>query len=654
MTMRSIQALIAAALALAISLGAQSPDDEYVRRSAITARGLAPSMQVKQLGATGRTFEVTMRKGDEVAAGLTEFAEQNHVTLAHVTAVGALNAAVLGWFDPDKRAYKKIVINQEVEVVSFIGNIAMENGKPFLHAHAVVAFPDGSTKGGHFIEGHVSLEMQIFVVDTDTPSTAAATPLPKVAGPLPVTSQSYPFGAAEHTRVPSDLAKDGYVEEEFLLSGAANVYEWPQPGPAGVRSSNVPYTTRVLVRRPANRAKFSGTVAVEMLNPSNLFDLNLGWTISGEQFARHGDAWVGITAKPVSVVTLKTFNPRRYASLAWPNPLPLDDVKNCATVPRDSERSTENGLVWDIYRQTAAWLRSGDPSNPLAYGASGSDLPVQRLYAWGYSQTGSFLYTYVNAIHPLDVQANGRPLFDGYLIAMASGPSPINQCAAPIPAGDPRREIKNVGVPVVRVMSGSDYLRTIGARRPDGDTAPDLYRNYEIAGSAHATPDELYFAAAPEDILKGGRAVPPMNCNEGPRSRFPNSIAFNAIFQNLDQWVRQGIAPPRSEPIHVEKNGVDSNAPMLDQFGNVTGGIRSPYVDVPTSTWFGNSTGESFCMIAGHEVPFEHVRLKQLYPTHSAYERAVSEDVSALVTQRFITVEDAKNLIEDARKADVP
>jgi predicted DNA-binding protein with PD1-like motif len=172
------QTLAAIALSIAFSLAGQTPpqDDDYVRRAPITARGLAPGMKVKQLGnSNGRKFEVTMRKGDEVAAGLTEFAEQNHVTLAHVTGIGALNAAVLGWFDPDKRAYKKIVVSQEVEVVSFSGNIAIENGKPFLHAHAVVAFPDGSTKGGHFIEGHVSLEMQIFVTDSEA---SGATPVP--------------------------------------------------------------------------------------------------------------------------------------------------------------------------------------------------------------------------------------------------------------------------------------------------------------------------------------------------------------------------------------------------------------------------------------------------------------------------------------------
>jgi hypothetical protein len=478
----------------------------------------------------------------------------------------------------------------------------------------------------------------------------AAAVLPKVTGPIPVTAASYPFGAADHERVPEDLRAAGYVEEEYLISGTANVYDWPEPGPAVVRTSGVPYTTRVVIRRPASRARFSGTVAVEMANPSNLMDLNIGWAISHKEFVRNGDAWVMITAKPVSVVTLKKFDPVRYAALSWPNPLPLDDPRNCAKVAADSDRATENGLVWDIYSQTGMWLRSAGASNPLAYGeTNAAHLPVQHVYAWGYSQTGSFLYTYVNAIHPLDVKANGKPVFDAYLIAVASGPSPINQCAAPIPAGDPRRMIRNAGIPVVRVMSQSDYLSGIAARRPDSDTAPDLYRNYEIAGSGHATPDELTFGPAPVDIEKGGRAVPPMSCNEGPRSRFPTSVALNAIFRNLDLWVRHGTPPPHSEPIAVQ-----DGKPVLDNFGNVTGGIRSPFVDIPVSTWFGNSTGPSFCRIAGHESPFDSARVKELYPDHNTYQRLVEADVKRLVKQRWIIKADGDDLIAAAKSAPVP
>jgi hypothetical protein len=472
----------------------------------------------------------------------------------------------------------------------------------------------------------------------------AGTPLPK-AQRIPVTADSYPFGAADHTRVPEDLAKIGYVEEEFLISGTANVYDWPAAGQVVVRTQGAPYTSRLLIRRPANRTRFSGTVAVEMQNPSNLFDLNLGWTISHREFARSGDVWVGITAKPVSVAALKNFNPTRYAALSWANPLPVDDPRNCSTVARDSDRTSENGLVWDMFSQVGAWLKSRDESNPLLYGAAaGAPHPVQHLIGWGYSQTGSFLYNYINAIQPLDVAANGKPLFDAYLVATASGPVQMNQCSAPIPAGDPRRQIHNAGVPVVRVMTTSDYLGSIPARLVDSDTAPDLVRNYEIAGAAHATPDELSFAAAPVDIESAGRPVPPMSCNEGPRSRFPNWPAFNAIFHNLDLWVRKGIPPPRAEQITVE-NG----KPVLDKFGNVTGGVRSPFVDVPTSTWYGNSTGESFCRIAGHEVPFDEARIKETYPTHDAYVKAVTENVAKLVKERFLVKEDGDELIKAAK-----
>ena len=149
-----------------------------------------------------------------------------------------------------------------------------------------------------------------------------------MTGPLPVSAGSYPFGAADHQLVPQDLAGDGYVEEEFLVSGTANVYSWPAPGPAVVRTPAAPYTTRVLVRRPARASHFSGNVVVEMLNPSNLFDLNIGSAMMHRQLIGNGDAWVGVTVKPVPVVALQTFDPVRYGDLSMANPLPLDDPHN--------------------------------------------------------------------------------------------------------------------------------------------------------------------------------------------------------------------------------------------------------------------------------------------------------------------------------------
>jgi hypothetical protein len=497
-------------------------------------------------------------------------------------------------------------------------------------------------------------------------SGGAGTPLPHVTGPLAVSATSYPFGAADHTLVPEDLGRVGYVEDEYLVSGKASVYTWPAPGPAVVRTPDVPYTTRILVRRPARASRFSGNVVVELLNPSNRFDLNIGWAMAHRQMVRNGDAWVGITGKPIAVLALKKFDPVRYGSLSFANPLALDDPRNCkdpvssVDPPAFRSRATEDGLVWDIYSQVGALVRSRDHANPLAYRAwhgawhGGRGVAVKHVYGFGYSQTGGDLYDYINAIHPLDVARNGRPIYDGYIVAVAGGNFvgivPINQCEAPPTVPDPRLQFSNVGVPIIHVMSQSDYLFGIDARRPDSDAPADRFRHYEMAGAGHATPDELNFAATSTDIVKAGVPVPPMNCDEGPRSRFPSRIFFDAVLRNLDLWVRYGIRPPHADPIKVE-----NNAGVLDEFGNVVGGLRSPYLDVPTSTWFGNSSPvTSFCVIAGHEVPFSAARLQQLYPTHGTYVRAVAKDTARLVAGRFITAYDGLDLIREAAQADVP
>lgn len=464
----------------------------------------------------------------------------------------------------------------------------------------------------------------------------AKTPVPK-AELVPVTPSSHPFGAADHQLKPEPLAQMGYVEEEYFLSGAANIYDWPATG-AVVRTANAPYVTRVLIRRPKAKGKFSGRVVVEMMNPSNLLDLNIGWAIHRDKLMRDGDVWVGVTAKPVSVVTLKTFDPVRYAPLSWANPLPLNDPRNCERIGADSTRQTENGLAWDIFTQLGAWLRSSEASNPLTYGAraSGSHA-VKRLYAWGYSQTGSFLYTYLNAVNPLVIREDGRPMYDGALIAVSGGPGALNQCSQPIPAGDPRRRTSNPGMPVVHVMSQSDFAGYAPNRRPDSNEPGNQYRDYDIAGAGHATPDELYFGPSPADITKGGRTPPPVGCDQGPRSRFPSKVGFNAILTNLQQWVEKGTPAPAGAVITIADGKT-----VLDEHGNVTGGVRSPYVDVPTATWFGNATGASFCRIAGYERPFDAAKLKALYGTKANYVQRVEDSVRGGVASRYIDAADGR------------
>ncbi len=489
-------------------------------------------------------------------------------------------------------------------------------------------------------------------------------PLPTdVTGPLPETRGSYAFGGAAHEEVPEDLAALGYVEEEMIVSGTSNVYSWPADAPAEVRTPDAPYTTRVLVRRPAKAEDFSGTVVVEMLNPSNLFDLNIGWAMTNREMVDSGDAWVGITAKPVAVDALKTFDPQRYADLSFANPLPTGDPGNCSVVdedadestpptplPDDTTQATENGLVWDAYTQVGNWLRSGEGSNPLTYG--GEESEVTKAYGFGYSQTGGYLVNYMKAIHPLVVQAQGAPTYDGYLLGVAggafAGAYPMNQCEAAPPVDDPRRDLFGIGVPVIQLMSQSDYLLGIGSRRPDSDTPGDEFRHHEMAGAGHATPFELYFSAAAGDIVKAGRDVPPQRCDQGPRSRFPSQVFFDASLRHLDRWVRDDVSPPRTDPI-VVKYG----QPVLDEQGNVRGGWRTPILDVPVSTWYGTATGASFCFIAGYEVPLDRSVLEELYDGEADFVDRFARDAQEKVDRGLLTERDAEDLVRKAEEEGV-
>lgn len=108
-----------------------------------------------------RTFAVVFDKDDEVSKSLLEFAKANRFADAHLTAIGAFSEVTLGYFDRQRKDYKKIGITEQVEVLSFSGNIVLQDGKPRLHAHVVVGKRDGSAHGGHFLGGRVwpTLEM---------------------------------------------------------------------------------------------------------------------------------------------------------------------------------------------------------------------------------------------------------------------------------------------------------------------------------------------------------------------------------------------------------------------------------------------------------------------------------------------------------------
>ena len=148
----------------------------------------------------------------------------------------------------------------------------------------------------------------------------APTPLPMFVRPAD-TPGSHPFLAASHDLPPLDLSTSGYVEEELMVSGTANVYDWAADGSVTVKTPDAPYTSRILVRRPADRQRFSGAVVVELLFPARRWDWSMMWGYTHDHILERGDAWVGITL-PNSIAGLKRFDPARYAPLSFKNPAP--------------------------------------------------------------------------------------------------------------------------------------------------------------------------------------------------------------------------------------------------------------------------------------------------------------------------------------------
>ena len=104
--------------------------------------------------------------GDEVVSTLTKFAKEEHIAAAHFTAIGAFSDAGIGYFDLQKKDYLKNHVNEQVEVVSLIGDIALDRGAPKVHAHVVVGKSDGSAMGGHLLEAHVRPTLELVLQDS--------------------------------------------------------------------------------------------------------------------------------------------------------------------------------------------------------------------------------------------------------------------------------------------------------------------------------------------------------------------------------------------------------------------------------------------------------------------------------------------------------
>ena len=171
----TLTACACASVSDALSADAFAADEVppgYTSPFHVPESGKAPGMRVRQTTVTSsapRSWMIVFANGDEIMSGLTDWVRREKIPGAHLSALGAFSSAKFAWFDKDKRAYRDIPVNEQVECVSLIGDVGLVNGHPALHVHGCVAREDGSIRGGHLLEATVFPTLELFLTESQVP-----------------------------------------------------------------------------------------------------------------------------------------------------------------------------------------------------------------------------------------------------------------------------------------------------------------------------------------------------------------------------------------------------------------------------------------------------------------------------------------------------
>lgn len=467
---------------------------------------------------------------------------------------------------------------------------------------------------------------------------------------IPITGTRVPLGVARlaGTTTGVDLDEHGYVEEEFLVDGTASEWTYDRQGVAVPAASAVGYTTRVLVRRPADPARFNGVVQIEPLHPS--FDLALTWRAIHPWIMRTGAVWVGVTQDARFAACLSTVvDPERYAAI---------------TVPRA-------GLGYDIVGGVGVAIRSA------TVGILDGFPHVERAYLSGWSMTGSFCRVFLgDGFARRHCLPDGTAVFDGYLIAVSSGGAvragypPLSAGARGPGPGDARRTIGPHGIPVIELLSELESETHTPSLRADSDGTDDPYRLYQVAGTAHNTSGPTTVLTNLEQCRRRGLDVGRSEINESPSDARMDYLA-RAVFALLDRWVTERRPPPRAErftfagtPLADERIPPGARPLARDRHGNVLGGIRTPWVEVPVARYSPHSTprpgactpsplapmtdANQVAAMIGHMVPFPPGTLRSLYPSRADYLTRYWQSCRRLADLGFLLSEEMTLLIDEA------
>ena len=471
-----------------------------------------------------------------------------------------------------------------------------------------------------------------------------------------------------------DLAAEGYVEREFQMSGGATVYRplgiWGSNGrwSVAVSQTNVPYTTRLLVRYPTDPAKFNGTVVFEWLNITTGGDQDPVWSLTYEELLREGYAYVGVSPQASAMDFLQNWDPIRYAGLA----------------------SSNDGQSYDIFTQAAQVVRNNSA-------AVLGGLTPRRLVGAGDSQSAFRIVTYANAIQPVS------RAFDGLIpVGRGGPPAPLgNGLVATAPLGAQIRTDSTARV--LQIVTEGDIVELLAAEARQADNS--TLRTWELAGAAHIDAHEAQYELA--TIARDLPDVPVPRCAFGTPitgtgtvldgvnqvNDMPLFEVVSAALSAMHRWLGLGVAPARSPRI--------ATMPVLftvfdvvlrDANGNARGGIRLPEIEAPTQLYspinIAQQDASSFdlkpiaifnevlsvlntltttariddpvvreaglCLLSGFFVDFDSATLRGLYASNDDYVAKYTAAAKAARDAGFLTEADYEASIARAQAAPVP
>ena len=464
---------------------------------------------------------------------------------------------------------------------------------------------------------------------------------------VPTTETSHPFARAD---VKCNFKENGYVEDEYFVYGKANLYDANPDERPVVIAENVPYVNRMLVRRPADPARFSGNVVIELLNPTAHIDIDRIWVNTWRYFVRHGDIYIGIVSKPDVFDSLYTFDKERYGEINWPNPLP--DRKEPEGLMFPLNVQWENGLLWDIMTDCGKILRRNDELNPIAAYMN----TKVYLYMTGWSQCTGFINRYVRSFAQTKEL---KGIFDGYLNAGGGAKlTPINSYANYARGGIFGMEGWSVfGADVPFIALNTESENKMAAWGDDSDVPGDLFRSYQMPGSSHDEKNNLDDWYRDDPDLAPERRQPYRGL-EGEVNNYPYTYLFHMTMARLYAWVRDGVPAPHMpriemERIRDEETGDYHYENLKDAFGNAKGGIRTAALDLPTARYYNwcNKPQPDGTLhhnwLYGHADPFSPALMKELYGSLENYRALVAKSTALDVQKGFVLPEDEEDIVNE-------